>query len=328
MSANAKKYDVVSICNALVDILIKVEDHDIEALGLTKGIMHLVDEKRQGEVLHRFSDHETTTELGGSSLNAIRTLASLGCRTSFAGMVGQDRFGTLIADRMKILGIDAHLGSIIDATGTCLILITPDGERTMNTNLGASRLFSPSLVPEATIAESQVFHFCGYQWDTDGQIATIERAIDLAKDHGVKISFDVADPFVILRHRDTFLKLIKNHADIVFSNKEEARMLYGTGPEEAALAIAATGAVAVVKKGGEGAVVASGDQLIQIPPVPTKVIDTTAAGDMFAAGFLYGMVRRKSLAQCGQIATMVASDVISRVGATVSGRVLEEALKI
>ena len=322
------QYDVVSICNALVDILVEAEDKDIDALGLTKGVMHLVDQSRQDEVLEHFHGKSTTKELGGSSLNAIRTIASLGLKTSFAGMIGDDAYGRLITERMTELNIQQGLKTSSDSTGTCLILVTPDGERTMNTNLGASRLFDDSLLPSEAIKNSKIFHFCGYQWDTDGQIAAIEAACKLAKAQGVKISFDVADPFVIGRHKEAFLGVISEFADIVFANKEEAKMLFDKDPEGAARQIAESSAIAVVKKGGEGAIIVDGETLIEIDPVKTNVVDTTAAGDMFAAGFLYGLAGGKSLKTCGSLGAVLASDVISRTGATVSEKALEEAKKM
>lgn len=322
------KYDVVSICNALVDILVPAQESDIEELGLTKGRMHLVDAHRQEEVLKRFSQVETTTELGGSSLNAIRTLAALGLKTSFAGMVGEDAFGNLIKSKMKDLGILPQLGISTEATGTCLILVTPDGERTMNTNLGASRLFDGQLVPEGAIKNAEIFHFCGYQWDTDGQIEAILKACKIAKQAGTRISFDVADPFVIERHKEPFLDVIQEFADVVFANKDEAHMMFGVGPEQAAEKMAAYGCIAVVKKGGEGAVIGERGRLTQIPPHQTTVVDTTAAGDMFAAGVLCGLAKGLPLQECGHMGSLLASDVISRVGAAVSKEALSKATEL
>jgi sugar/nucleoside kinase (ribokinase family) len=320
----AKKHDVVGICNALVDILIKVDENDVKHLGLNKGVMHLVDSPRQAEVLKYLDRHEKVVELGGSTLNALRTLAQLGKKTVFAGMVSDDTYGTRILTRMQELGIKGDLGRSHEPTGTCVILITPDGERTMNTNLGASRLYDEKQVPHGDIGDAQVLHFCGYQWDTDGQKKGVRHAIDSAKKAGTLVSFDVADPFAVGRNREAFLKVIEDDADIVFSNKEEAKMLLESTPEEAARWIASKGAVAVVKLGAEGAIVAKGNEVHRIAPVATKVIDTTAAGDMFAAGFLYGFTSGKPLAVCGKMAATIASDVISRIGATVSTEALDK----
>ncbi|MBM4252336.1 MAG: adenosine kinase [Deltaproteobacteria bacterium] len=323
-----KNLDVVGICNALVDILIHVDDADLVELGLRKGVMHLVDGPRQAEVLHHFKDRPHAVELGGSAMNAIRTLAQLEKRTAFAGMVGPDSFGEKISARMHQLGIKAHLGKSGEPTGSCVILITPDGERTMNTHLGASRLYGHAEVPHKEIEHARVLHFCGYQWDTDDQKTAITQAIATAKTHDTLVSFDVADPFAVERSRDAFVSVIKDHADIVFANREEAKLLYGTSAEDAAERIAATGAIAVVKLGADGALVQKGREQHRIHPVPTQVVDTTAAGDMFAAGFLYGFTSGKSLDVAGRIAATLASDVISRVGATVSDVALGTAAKI
>lgn len=323
-----KKFDVVSICNALMDILVMAREEDLETLQLTKGVMHLVDKHRQNEVLSHFQTTPKTTELGGSSLNAVRSLAALGANTAFAGMIGQDDFGRQISARMEELGIHAKLETCDnDATGSCAILVTPDGERTMNTNLGASRLYSPSLVPHEEIKAARIFHFSGYQWDTEGQISAIQEALHHAKTHNTQVSFDIADPFVVNRHRDQFKDLIVRHADIVFANKEEARLLYGS-PEAAADEISRAGAIAVIKLGAKGALIAKGSERIPVDAIPTNVVDTTAAGDMFAAGFLYGHYRRRSLGECGHTAALLASDVISRVGASLSDHVLDKAASL
>ena len=323
-----KTLDVVGICNALVDILIHVEEQDLVKLGLRKGVMHLVDGDRQAEVLRHFASKPHAVELGGSAMNAVRTLAQLEKKTAFAGMVGDDAFGDRIMARMHQLGIKPRLGKSPEPTGSCVVLITPDGERTMNTHLGASRLYGQAEVPLSEIKDAKLLHFCGYQWDTDGQKYAIRQAINTAKASGTLISFDVADPFAVDRYRDEFIQVITNDADVVFANREEAKMLYGATAEDAATKIAATGAVAVIKLGGEGALIQKGAERFHIEPVPTEVVDTTAAGDMFAAGFLYGFTSGRTLAASGRIAAVLASDVISRVGTTVSDFALATAAKM
>lgn len=320
-----KTLDVVSICNALVDILVKATDKDITTLGLNKGIMHLVDDARQQVVINHFASTETTKELGGSSMNAIRTLAAMGAKTSFAGTVGKDSFGDLIASRMESLGIASHIHHAAAHTGICFILVTPDGERTMNTSLGASCLYDESIVPEKDIAAAKIFHFSGYQWANEVQIKAIKKALKIAKDAGTLISFDLADPFVVRNCREEFIKVIEEYADIVFANREEALLLYESTPEVAANKIAEAGAIAAVKLGAEGALIAKGSERYVIKPVATNVIDTTGAGDMFASGFLYGITKDKSLDVAGQIAATLASDVISRLGASVSSEGLQKA---
>ncbi|MFW7377545.1 MAG: adenosine kinase [Oligoflexus sp.] len=324
-----KSIDVVSICNALMDILVEVQESDVTNLKLRKGIMHLVDDEHQAGVASHFADHSKTEELGGSSLNAIRTLAELGAKTSFAGMIGQDKYAEQIKARMAQLGIKANLQATDKAaTGSCFILITPDGERTMNTNLGASCLFDESLVPYECLEQARIFHFCGYQWGSNSQIEAIKKALETAKSHKTLISFDVADPFVVENHQGTFIEVIDQYADIVFANREEAQLLYDATPELACDKICETGATAVIKLGAEGALIGKGDRRIKIRPYPTKVVDTTAAGDMFAAGFLYGQAKGASLEKSGEIAALLAADVISRIGAKISAEAIAKAKEL
>lgn len=320
---NSKKYAVSSVCNALMDIVVEAKEEDLRHFKLQKGIMHLVDHEKQTDLLSYLDGHEKAVELGGSSLNAIRTLAQLGKKTVFAGMVSNDDFGKRIQDRLKSLNIDSKLSTGNGGTGTCVILVTPDGERTMNTCLGASRMYGGDIIPHSEIANSEVFHFCGYQWDTDGQKEGIMAAIETAKNSGTKVSFDIADPFVVELNKNDFSQIIKNHADIVFANEKEAELLYGKSPEDTAKIIAESGAVAVIKLGAKGALIRSQDQVYSIAPVATEVKDTTAAGDMFAAGFLHGYTSNEPLDRCGEIAATLASDVISRYGATVSSSVIQ-----
>lgn len=324
-----KTLDVTAICNALVDVVVEASQEDLDRFELKKGIMHLVDEHRQKSILSQLDVKPEAIELGGSSLNAIRTLAGLGFQTSFMGMTGDDDFGGKIRTRLSEHGIKAHLGQTETATGSCLILVTPDGERTMNTCLGASCLFDESIVQEQDIASARVFHFCGYQWANPGQISAIRKAIDLAAKAGTKVSFDLADPFVVGGNRDDFTKLIEDgHTDVIFANREEMRLLVDyDDPERAARETATRGkAVTVVKLGAEGAVVADPDgKLTKIDVVPADVKDTTAAGDMFASGFLAGMCQGLALQDCGRLASHLASDVISRYGATVSQQAIEHA---
>jgi sugar/nucleoside kinase (ribokinase family) len=308
-----------------MDIIVQVKDEDLQELNLTKGIMHLIDSSRQRELLDYFRDHQHVVELGGSAMNAIRTLAYLECQTLFTGMICNDHYGERIQSRMGDLGITSRLSFSNEPTGTCIILVTPDHERTMNTFLGASRLYGNKHIPHDDIAEAEVFHFSGYQWDTDSQKEAIYGAIKTAKSSGALISFDVADPFVVKHHREDFIKLIEEDADIVFANREEAKCLYHSSPEEAAGRIAQTGSTAVIKLGADGAMVQRGDHSFLVDPIETEVIDTTAAGDMFAAGFLYGLIKNQPLEKSGYFAALLASDVISRLGARVSA---ESILKI
>ena len=320
-----KSLDVAAVCNALMDIVVEASEEDIRHLQLDKGHMHLVESDRQVQMLDHFKDRVQTIELGGSAMNAMRALASLGKKTAFAGMVGKDSYGLRIKERMKSLNMAAHLGeSGANPTGTCLVLVSPDGERTMATCLGASRLYDRSHIPAKAVSTAKIFHFCGYQWDTPNQKEGILEAISLAKEAGTRVSFDLADPAVVQAHRDDFLKFIEHDADLVFANKEEAEGLFGLSFTETANKIASHGATAIIKLGADGAMIQQGSESIKIAPVPTTVLDTTAAGDMFAGGFLFGLVDGRPLEVCGRIAATLASDVISRYGAILSDSVLQE----
>ncbi len=323
-----KKYDILTICNALVDILYHAKEEDLRHFNMAKGCMSLVDAQQQKEILNYLGGREAAIELGGSSLNVIRTLAMLHKKTVFAGMLSVDRYGREIHKRLAELQIKSHLRDTDqDATGTCVILVTEDGERTMNTHLGASRLYDIDIVPEQDIKQSRIFHFSGYQWDSEQQKQAILKALHVAKEAGCLISFDLADPFVVKHNKKDFSRVINEFANIVFANEEESRLLFDLSPEETARKIAAAGKTAVVKLGARGAVIGTESALIPVAVVPTTVVDTTGAGDMFAAGFLYGWLSQLRLEDCGKLASLLASDVISRYGAKLSPKVIQLVLQ-
>lgn len=324
----SKKYDVLSICNALVDIVYKASEIELMQFKLHKGHMALVDTEKQTRILRHFAGKDSTVEMGGSSLNAIRALAMLRKKTVFAGMLSKDHFGHTLRKRMEELNIKAHLHyTDQDSTGTCVVLVTDDGERTMNTNLGASRLFNSDIIPVEDLQSSKILHVSGYQWDTQEQKDAIFKAMNIAKESGAEISFDLADPFVVKNNKEAFAKVIEEYADIVFANEEEAKLLYGTKVEETAQRIAHSGACAVIKLGARGALIQKGTHSVHVSAVPTQVVDTTGAGDMFAAGFLYGYISNLTLEQSGQIAAYLASDVISRYGAHLSEEAVQFILR-
>lgn len=322
-----RRLKVLGICNALMDVLVQVEEAEFAQLKIERGIMHLVDQERQRFLLERFTNHVRVQELGGSAMNAMRALAGVGASAAFFGSIGRDGFGEAIQGRMVSVGIESHLSVCDEDTGVCLILITPDGERTMNTHLGASMHYQAEHVPRAAIAEADVLHFTGYQWSTDHQRRAVLHAVEHAKTSGTKISFDVADPFMVRQFANEYRELIPG-TDLVFANAQEASELYQSTPEEAGRTIAKTGATAVIKLGAKGAKIFKGDQVIPVEVVPTEVVDTTAAGDMFAGGFLFGYTQGAPLATCGKLASLLASDVISRVGATLSEGALKKAREL
>lgn len=327
-----KTLDVVTLCNALMDVMVDVTDEDLSKLELTKGIMHLVDQSRQEQLLNYLGDRPLHTQLGGSGMNTIKALAQLGGKAAFAGMVGEDEYGAAIAAKLSELGIEGNLQRHpTAATGVCLVMLPPDKDRTMNTHLGASCLYDETMVPKAAIEKSQVFHFCGYQWDTESQQQAIKTAISAAKAAGTLISFDVADPFVINRSPDDIKDIVMNHADIVFANREETQTLFKhNDPTEALKAFAPSGSPKyfIHKKDKDGADVYHDGQVHSVAAEKVTVLDTTGAGDMFAAGFLYGLTHGAHPAVSANIATVLAADTVQTVGAVVSDSAAAAARKL
>jgi sugar/nucleoside kinase (ribokinase family) len=319
-----KRLEVFGVENALIDILIKVSYEELKKTELSKSNMHLVDATKQSKLLDMFESKAWSTELGGAALNTIRTLSMLGVSTGFAGAIGKDKYGGIIKNRMEEIGVEHYLAEEDAASGTCAVLITPDGERTMVTCLGANSLYREEYLPLDVIGRAKILHFSGYFWDTPGQQTAINAAITEAKKNGVLVSFDLADTIVLNSYRNEFLYTVHEFADIVFANEEEIKILYGLEPENAALKISQKGATVAVKLGARGSVVARNSELIYVPAVPTYVVDTTAAGDMYAAGFLYAFLKGRSLEESGKCGSILASDVISRVGATLSQSALNQ----
>jgi sugar/nucleoside kinase (ribokinase family) len=315
----SRALDVCAIENALVDLLVRGTDGDVQKLGLDKGIMKLVDAREQMNVLENLGQRSPEVELGGSAANALRGLAVLGGHASYSSVVGKDKYGEAFARRLKEMSIVNRLQESSSPTGTCLVVVTPDGERTMNTHLGACREYKKDFVPLEDIRRSRIFFTTGYCWDTPNQIEAVEHAIEVAKANNVKVALDVADPFAVSRSRETFNRLIDSGSiNILFANAEEAQMLVGCKGEEAAKALGKKIEVVAVKDGARGAWVASNGVVSHVPSFPTTVVDTTGAGDMFAGGFLFGLVRGLSIEMCGRIGALLASDNIAYLGVRLS----------
>ena len=313
-----REIKALAICNVLKDLIIQVSDQELQELGLTKGMMRLVSEAEQQKLLDHFANREKTVEMGGSGANMIRTLAILGQNVSQAGMVGQDEYGQLCLERVKELGIKNNIQQHTEgSTGTSIILVSPDGERTMHTCLGSSRAYTTEDIPVADIGASDYLIVTGYQWDTENQIKAIKHAVDVAHEKNIKIVFDLSDPFCVDRHRETFLDLLKDSVDVVFANRKEAEMLTGKGPEESLEELSKLSEIVVVKCGSKGSWIQSGNEKVFVPCNDVDVVDTTAAGDMYAGGFLFGLLSGKSLEDCGKVANYCAETVIQNIGARI-----------
>ena len=254
----------------------------------------------------------------------MRTLAVLGQKVSQAGMVGNDQNGELYLERMQELGIVNNIRKAsMGSTGTSIVLISPDGERTMNTCLGMSRCYTTQDIPEADIANSEILVVTGYQWDTNNQIEAVNHALRIAKQNHTKIAFDLSDPFCVERHRETFLNILDEYVDIVFSNLKEASMLTGKDLEGSLETLGELCEIVVLKCGSKGSWLKNREEKVFIPSNKVAVVDTTAAGDMYAGGFLCGYLNQLTLQECGQLATFCAETVIQNVGAKIPENLLD-----
>ncbi|HZJ87975.1 MAG TPA: adenosine kinase [Sphaerochaeta sp.] len=312
---------IYGIGNPLIDIIVNVEEEDLVALGIHKGTMALIDTERMEELLLFSKGREVSYSCGGSAPNTIIALASLGIEVVLAGKVGADENGGIYRSRLKELAVGDQLAdTTADLTGSSVILITPDSERSMNTYLGANRLYAAEDVDPKSVAEAAYFHFTGYMWDTKSQQEAIMRALEVAKEQKTQVSFDIADPFAVGRYREDFLHLIEAHCDIVFANREEARILFDNyDPYECCRSMGKLCSTAIVKNGKKGSYVSHNREVLQIPVRgPVVPTDTTGAGDVYAAGFLYGCHQGYSAKEAGIIASILAGEIITQRGAQFS----------
>jgi len=310
--------DVIAIGNAIVDVMAPADEASIERLGLAKGGMTLVDTARAQELYDAMGPAKEIS--GGSAANTLAGLAALGASCGFIGQVADDQLGEVFAHDIRAAGIafetPARPGQ--PPTARCLIFVTPDGQRTMNTFLGASQFLPATALDEAAIASAKILYLEGYLWDPEEPRAAMRRAIDAARGGGAKVAFTLSDAFVISRHGDDFRTLIDTgQIDILFANHVELAALTGLDDFEAGLAaLAPKVPVLVVTCGAEGAVVLSAGDRAGVPAEPiAKVVDTTGAGDLFAAGFLAGHVAGKDLETCLTMGAVAAAEIISHYGA-------------
>ncbi|MGB0922070.1 MAG: adenosine kinase [Alphaproteobacteria bacterium] len=311
-----KIYDVVGLGNALLDILAPVSDETVATHGLTPGTMSLIDENQATKLAASLENKVEAP--GGSAANTIVGVQSFGGKAAFMGRVRDDETGQAYGQSIRDMGIHFASAAAVDgsASGRCVILVTPDAQRTMNTFLGAGGDFGPGDVEADTIQQSKVLYLEGYMFDTDAQKAAFDEAVRVAKQAGVKIALTLSDLFCVERHRDDFFKLIDTHVDVLFANEEEAKALFGTDDFETSLAAAQKAAdIAVITRSEKGATLARGDEVVNVPAKPLgDVVDTTGAGDQFAAGVLYGLTQGKSLQEMGALGALAAGEVISHFG--------------
>lgn len=313
----AVKYDVLGIGNAIVDILIHVDDDFLKSENLIKGSMQLVSEEQAAALYAKLGQCIECS--GGSAANTIAGLASMGSSTSYIGKIRDDQLGKVFHHDINALGTNfsTSASSSGPATAHCLVLVTPDAERTMCTYLGACVNLTEADIDEKIVRASKISYLEGYLWDPEPAKSAFRKAIKLAHDEGNKVSLSLSDPFCVDRHHQEFLKLVKDGVDILFANEDEIKMLYGTDDvQEAARLVQHDCDIAAITCGANGCIVTSKDEIghVQGRNV-TNLVDTTGAGDLFAAGFLYGFTNGKSIGECGALGNLVAGEVITHLGA-------------
>src|SRR6202790_864858 len=320
------KYDVLGIGNAIFDVLVQTDEGFLGRHGMTKGGMALIDEARATAI---YADMGPATEMsGGSAANTIVGIANLGARAAYVGKVRDDQIGRLYTHDIRAAGVafDTAPASDGPASGCSYILVTPDGERTMNTYLGAAQNLTPADVDAAQIAASAIIYLEGYLWGPKNAKDAFVKAATIAHDAGRQVALTLSDSFCVDRYRGEFLDLMRNGAvDVIFANEAELHSLYQTSDFDTALVqLRGDAKLGVVTRSEKGCVVASTDGVIAVPAFPIdRMVDTTGAGDLFAAGFLFGLVRNAGHENAGRLGALAAAEVIQHIGARPQGSLKE-----
>ena len=314
----ASRYDVLGIGNAIVDVIARAEDDFLVAQGMNKGAMALIDEARAKAIYDAMGP--ATESSGGSAANTIAGVASFGARAAFVGKVRDDELGRAFAHDIRSINVafDTKPATSGPSTARCYIMVTPDGERTMNTYLGAAQDLRPADIDEAQVAAAEVVYLEGYLWDPPQAKEAFVKAAGIAHKNGRRVALTLSDSFCVDRYRAEFLDLIrKGTVDIVFANEHELRSLYETADfAVASMALQKDAKLAVVTRSEKGCVVIDKDAMTAVPAAPiAQVADVTGAGDLFAAGFLVGLARGKDVKTAARLGGLAAAEVIQHIGA-------------
>lgn len=314
---------IIGMGNALVDVLVRIDDDSLlEKLHLPKGSMQLIQEDTLSEIRKYTSGMKIHRSTGGSAGNTVCALAALGANPGFIGKVGQDETGAFFGDTLRQRGVNALLATCDLPSGIASTFISTDGERTFGTYLGAAATLRAEDLSRKMFAGYNYLYIEGYLLQDHDLML---RAVQLAKEEGLQVCLDMASYNVVEAERDFFDQLIVKYVDIVFANESEALAYTGKAPHEALEEIASKCSIAVVKTGKEGSLVKKGKEVIQLLSCPVdNVLDTTGAGDFYAAGFMYGLTCGYSLEKCVQISTILATAVIQEVGTTLPAKKWDE----
>jgi sugar/nucleoside kinase (ribokinase family) len=312
----AARFDILGIGNAIVDVVARAEDGFLSRHDMRKGTMALIDAATAERLYAAMPAGQESS--GGSAANTCAVAAALGARVAYLGKVAEDQLGAVFAHDMRATGVHFPSAPLAGATPTarCLILVTPDGQRTMNTFLGACVSFGETDVDTGLVADAAVTYLEGYLFDPPAAQAAFRRAAAAAHAAGRQVALSLSDPFCVNRHRAAFRDLVAGHVDILFANEAEITSLYETNTFEEAADRARRGVtLAALTRSEAGSVILHGAETVTVAAEPADVVDTTGAGDAYAAGFLAGFTAGRDLAACGRIASIAAAEVIGHYGA-------------
>lgn len=319
---------ILGMGNALVDIMTTLPDDSVLAeFNLPKGSMQLVDSELCEKIYRRIEQYTPKITAGGSAANTIHGLAHLGAQCGFIGKTSCDKLGTLFRQDLANSGVEPHILDSQSATGHAIALVTPDSERTFATHLGAAVELSAAELDSAVFAKYDYFYIEGYLVQNHD---LIETAIKMARSQNMKVAIDLASYNVVAENLDFLRRVSKEYVDIIFANEEEAKAFTGKEAEAAADELAAMCDIAVVKVGKRGSIVRNGNNISRIGIIDANCIDTTGAGDLYAAGFMYGLASGYSLDRCGKIGSLLSGKVIESLGAQISAdnwKIIDEAMK-
>jgi len=317
--------DVYGVGNALVDLQVRVDESFIARHGLKKSRMELVDAACQAQVLEALAGHAVNRCSGGSAANTVVGVAELGGRAAYCGKIGQDRLGDFYRDDLQSVGVRFEGGTAAEPTGTALVLITPDAQRTMLTSLGASALLEAQDVRPASLDGCAYLYVEGYLLPGEVTRGAALAAVEAAKARGVKVALTVSDPFVVAHARQIVWDLVDGPVDLLFCNEIEAAALVGTSdPVECARALHRRAASVALTLGPKGSLLMHGGTVHPVEGVPVNAVDTTGAGDMYAAGILYGLTHGLSWPESGRLASHAAARVVSTLGARLPAKLSSE----
>jgi sugar/nucleoside kinase (ribokinase family) len=309
--------DVVGIGNALVDVLTHADEGFLARQSMAKGTMHLVDEARARELYDAMGPGVEMS--GGSAANTVVGVASFGGRAHYVGKVRDDQLGEVFGHDLRATGVGYDTARATDGppTGRCLILVTPDAQRTMSTFLGASVRLGPGDIDKRLITRGKILYLEGYLFDPPEAQEAFRVAAAMAHGAGRKVSLTLSDPFCVARHRRAFLDLVEHHVDVLFANEAEICALYEVRDFDAALArVRGHCEIAALTRSAKGSVIVAGGRVHPVAAHPVEtVVDTTGAGDLYAAGVLYGLSQGLDLPTCGRLGSLAAAEVITHVGA-------------